>query len=91
MKQPRPKPHLIISEEPLKSGVTQIALCGAEIPNAEWAFMWDQETGQTISGRKSESFCYNQLIVCRKCQNLDNESKRYLYGAISGQEAKQEG
>jgi hypothetical protein len=69
--------HVLTSDSPLRSGVTYRASCGKEIHRAEWAFVADPTTFERQSSLQ--------------CKCWDGPYKKYIYGAISGEEAKQEG
>lgn len=88
MKPPRPKPHLIISELPLQSGIDHEAYCSTEkkpviIVRARW--IWTGEDVATV-----EDFFGKLGQLCRACREayLINppaaETRVNLYGAISG-------
>ncbi|HEY1462529.1 MAG TPA: hypothetical protein VGF44_03835 [Terriglobales bacterium] len=74
------KAHLTESEDPLISGKTYRAKCGAEIPNAVLVFMWDAQA----LGRPQVA----AANMCRFCW-CSNYNLRYLSGIIPGEMAKQ--
>ncbi len=77
--------HLASSDVPLCEGMDTVAWCGATIPKAAFVMFWDHAT---LDGELSFSG-----KLCRKCDEVpvaDPRTKRYLYGLIPGEEARQE-
>lgn len=90
MKPPRPKPHLIISEEPLIEGRDYAPVCSTKkkpvaVLKAAWMFEGELPQGSF----RLDSIAL--MICCGKCKTSVLPKGRYIYGAVSGQEAKQEG
>lgn len=82
MKPPRPKPHLFISPDRLKSGTAQKALCKSVIPNVRW--VWTSEDTVTIA-----DFLGKFGALCPECRAaylaLESSDKVLaLYGGIDG-------
>jgi hypothetical protein len=69
--------HLKHSTEPLPSGATQTALWGEVIPEAQFAFLWDETA---MGAGIGESL--NRLRVCGKCVKAAGKTKlgMYVYG-----------
>lgn len=78
------KHHYAIAHEPLRAGATIKAMCGKEVPQAQFAAMIDLAQ----AGDKFVSVPAHGL--CRKCFALDWDSHRFLYVVASGQEAIEE-
>jgi hypothetical protein len=74
------KAHLIDSAEPLKEGISYLALCGECVPRVRFVFFWDGD----------ELDFYPEIHtrgVCAKCRDVQSH-ERYVYGIVNGQEAK---
>jgi hypothetical protein len=80
------KIHLQMSSEPIKHGEDVVVACGSTCVQAVFAFAWDEQS--MGPGAKIE---WNPLRMCKRC--IDNLNRRvlhgYLYGIVSGEEAKQ--
>lgn len=93
MKPPRPKPHLIISEEPLIEGRDYAPVCSTKkkpvtVTKVAWTFEGEFPQG---AFRVNDIAFIEFMRCCSKCKTSAIPKGRYIYGAISGQEAKQEG
>jgi len=78
------KHHYAISNTPLRQGATVKAMCGAEVPKAQFAAMIDlAQAGDKFTATPARG-------LCRKCFDKDWENKRLLYVVASGQEAMTE-
>jgi len=72
------RPHLLISDFPLKEGQDYQSLCKKPISKAAWIFMWD------VDGMGTYELSLG--AICHKCCTALNEhAPRYIYGAIDGQ------
>jgi hypothetical protein len=76
------KAHLTAVDEPIASGQDHEALCGATVNKAEFVMFVDVQ----MAGHCQ----VNSFHFCRKCWITPTYGKRYLYGLIDGQMAKQE-
>jgi hypothetical protein len=84
------KVHLLDTNEPMREGEDVKANCGAVIPGARAAFMWD---GEVVG----DDFVLDgpfKAKLCRKCLDIEDPPgtplQRYAYGIVSGEEAMQE-
>lgn len=79
------KAHFVSSSEPLKSGETLEAACGAEVKNSFFAFQLD--TAFTVGHTIGSIVSINTLLFCRKCL-CSSLAGRYLYAICEGQDEK---
>ena len=77
------KAHLLDSEVPLIEGQTYTAICGAEVSQAVFVYMFNTDHAEEFLGALSS------INTCKKCYQLEIE-KRYVYGILPGQEAMHE-
>lgn len=92
MKPPRPRPHLVIADEPLTEGKDYAPICSTEkkpvmVRKAKWLF--EAELPQGSFHLDAETMA--NICCCRKCKTSAIPKGRYIYGAMSGEESKQEG
>lgn len=73
------KAHLLDSEDPLIEGEDYRALCGDEISNSVFVYMFDTDAAEEFLSALSA------VNTCRKCCTAGLD-KRYVYGIVSGQE-----
>jgi hypothetical protein len=73
------KAHLLDSDDPLREGLTYKALCGKEVKDSSFVFMFDVDA-------ESCNFydSLNKLNTCGKCLDITIE-KRYVYGVVQAQ------
>lgn len=78
------KIHLKAFHFPLIEGKAMRAHCGREIPNAKFAYIWDD----VPTGSREFMDSVSTLNVCRKCYfaAVDGELGGYVYGIVPGQE-----
>lgn len=78
------KVHIRRSAEPLKSGETYQATCGAEVPNSHFVFTCDESFGAMVT--------FNALRVCKACltTRVEGEAGPYVYGIVNAQETMEE-
>jgi hypothetical protein len=71
------KTHLTHSPSPLPQGKATQALCGEVIPEAQFAFLWDETA---MGAGIGESL--NSLRVCGKCVKAAEKTSlgTYIYG-----------
>lgn len=85
-----PKPHLVSSPEPLTKEFAECrdmdSACGKTIKRATVVFMWDNMDVNQAFDREAQA----QPNTCHKCLTSDNLRGRYVYGIISGVEARVE-
>jgi hypothetical protein len=79
------RPHFVESTDPIPSGKTYTAICGAEIKDSYFSFQWDVEFMGKLVLREEK--------ICPKCLKTMagrlEPGKKYLYGALPGAEIKQ--
>lgn len=73
--------HLAKSIGPLKQGSTVTALCGEDVDNAQFPFIFDLEIPDA-----EESASLNRLKICGDCFAIRTKGKHLLYGLANGQE-----
>lgn len=75
------KAHLKDSETALREGESYEALCGVEVPNVAFVYVFDTgfvpEFLGSLSAINTCSKCYRKLVT-----------KRYIYGLIPGEASK---
>jgi hypothetical protein len=84
MRPPRPRIHLLDTDEPLLAYHELIVRCGLVLKNAEPKFMWAEDV--------SEAFRV-PLGTCRSCMELPQtgeNARHYCYGLVEGQAAMNE-
>lgn len=77
------KSHLLDSEEPLREGLPYVAVCGLEVKDAVFPFIFDADM---VGQRAYEAM--NKLQICSDCLKQTWEG-RYLYGLLPGQAMKE--
>lgn len=78
MKPPRPKPHIVVSDEPLRSGHDQQALCKQTVHRA--AFLNEWLGTEWIPVLDLRGFCGKCIELCPH-----PGSHRYTYGILDGE------
>lgn len=83
-----PRAHLITSPEPLKEGTNMQALCGAQVPQARFLFMWldfKSDPLPLFSTRICQK-CNGQFLTTPVCFGPDRRAGwLYLYGILDCQ------
>lgn len=79
-----PRPHFLVSLDPLPAGQTYVALCGEEIRDAYWVMELDQDFGTV--------HLFSTINNCGKClaklrEPSEDKARKFLYAMISGQYA----
>ena len=72
--------HVMQSDIPVAEGQDLTANCNEIVPKAKFVFWFDASTACVRS--------INSFVMCREC-GTSFLSKRYIYGILHGEEAKQ--
>lgn len=78
--------HIAISETPLAAGITQRALCGAEIFRAAW--LWTTVTPGSAGSQRVKEFFAHVHAMCPECWLADWGSEPYVYALVPGEAEK---